>query len=79
MDGQDDGENVFYLHEEFPGAENLKPGQTITLKVLENEEGAIKVQYTPAPAKPEEDEGDLATGLREAMSSPPEQSTNEGY
>lgn len=41
-------DNSFYLPGDFPGAENLKAGDTITLKVVgKDKDGDIEVEHIP--------------------------------
>lgn len=56
--GQDEGgrEDTFFLPPDFPGAEKLKPGDPLTLRVVgKDAEGGIEVEHVPdrGPGEPE--------------------------
>lgn len=62
---QPEGKGSFYLPADFPGADALKAGDTVTLHVVgKDEDGDIEVSST-APAAAEEP--GFAAGLRTEM------------
>lgn len=60
--------DTFFMPPDFPGAENLKAGDTVTLRVVgKSSDGEIEVEHVGEPA-----ESDWKTDLRSSMAGPSE-------
>lgn len=67
-DSGDMSDQSFFLPASFPGSENYKPGDTITLKVVgQDADGDLEVQCE----KPSTDSKDMMTDLRDSVPNKP--------